>query len=398
MSLPKARDARIVLIMGTRPEAIKLAPVVLAIREQDGLAAQIWCTGQHDRWVPEMLAPFGLEPDLTLRTTDTQQGLGRLGGTLLDGLQLALREDRPDVVVIQGDTSSAFTGALAAAYAGIPVVHVEAGLRCADRRTPFPEEAHRRAISNFTDLHCVPTELARANLLAEGTDEVDIILSGNTVIDALKYVQQIFPENDAVSGSLDCIKKSVVVTCHRRENWNDPFAAICAAIGRIAERGDCDICFVVPPNPTLADTAHEILAGFDGVRLVRPMGYAAFIQLISRATLILTDSGGVQEEASALGIPLLVLRDRTERPEALATGTARLVGSSEEDIVAAANQLLDSDIALADMRVPCTLYGDGQAARRIAEAIAKRWGLINQPANGAQISADAAYLLSKVSA
>ena len=365
MLLPKTRDLQVVVIMGTRPEAIKLAPVVIAIRERDGLAAQIWCTGQHDRWVPEMLAPFGLQPDLTLQTTDTQQGLGRLGGTLLDGLQLALREDRPDVVVIQGDTSSAFAGALAAAYAQIPVVHVEAGLRCADRRMPFPEEAHRRAISNFTDLHCVPTEIARANLLAEGADEVDILLSGNTVIDALKHVQQNSPANEGVPDIPSSIKKLVLVTCHRRENWNAPFAAICTAVSRIAQRGDCNICFVAPPNPALADTAEEILAGLDGVRLVSPMGYPAFIQLISRATLILTDSGGVQEEASALGIPLLVLRDRTERPEGLVAGTARLVGSNEQDIVAAANQLLDSDIALAAMRVPRALYGDGQAARRL---------------------------------
>jgi len=398
MSRPETGDLRIVLIIGTRPEAIKLAPVALALREQDGLTASIWCTGQHDRWAPEMLAYFGLQPDLSLETTDSKRGLARLGGTLLNGLQLALQEDRPDVVIVQGDTSSAFAGALAAAYAGIPVVHVEAGLRCADRRTPFPEEAHRRAIAHFTDLHCVPTEIARANLLAEGARETDILFCGNTVVDALEHVRRFSPANCVTPETAGSVRKLVLITCHRRENWNGPFAAICAAIGRIALRGDCDIVFVTPLNPALADRARRILDGRERVRLIQPLGYPEFIQLLGQATLILTDSGGVQEEASALGVPLLVLRDRTERPEALAVGTARLVGSDEEDIVATANQLLDADAALAAMRVPCTLYGDGQAARRIAEAITERWGRNRRPASGAQIKEAASHLLSNVSA
>ncbi len=389
----RSQGLHVVLIVGTRPEAIKLAPVALALRGRAGLAGSIWCTGQHARWAPEALACFGLRPDRMFDGIDASGGLSRLGGNLLLALQAALEQERPDVVVVQGDPSSAFAGALAAAYAGIPVVHVEAGLRSGDPRTPFPEEAHRRAIAHFTDLHCAPTEIAYRLLLAEGIREQDVAFCGNTVIDALHRIRQMVPANDVVPGIDDPARKLVLLTCHRRESWGAPFAAICAATRRIAQRGDCEIVFVLHPNPALASSAMTILDGQSGIHLVPPLAYPEFAQLLGRAALILTDSGGVQEEASALGTPLLVLRDSTERPEALLSGSARLVGSSEDTIVAAAGALLDDHASLAAMRVASTLYGDGHAGRRIVDAIAERW----LPAEAdAYISAAAAPLASSM--
>ena len=386
-----------VLVVGTRPEAIKLAPVALALQATEGLTSAIWCTGQHPRWAPEMLAYFGLRPQRELVGSDGTSDLARLGGTLLIALQAALAEERPDVVVVQGDTSSAFAGALAAAYAGIPLVHVEAGLRSGNPRTPFPEEAHRRAIAHFTDLHCAPTERAYRLLLEEGVGEHDVVLCGNTVIDALNHIRQAVPANDVIPGGICLDRKLVLLTCHRRESWGGPFSGICAAIRRIARRGDCDVVFVLHPNPSLSETATAILGDLEHVHLVPPLGYPDFAQLLGRAALILTDSGGVQEEASALGTPLLVLRETTERPEAVQAGSARLVGSNEEDIVTAATALLDDHADLKAMRVPCTLYGDGTAGRRIVDAIIERWWRPALPEAG-YISAAAASLGSSMPA
>ena len=390
-----AGGLHVVLVVGTRPEAIKLAPVALALQAEGGLTSAIWCTGQHARWAPEMLAYFGLRPQRLLDRTDGSGGLAELGGSLLISLQAALAEEQPDVVVVQGDTSSAFAGALAAAYAGIPVVHVEAGLRSDNRRTPFPEEAHRRAIAHFTDLHCAPTERAYRLLIKEGIDERDLILCGNTVIDALNQIRQALPANDVIPGGIGPDRKLVLLTCHRRESWGAPFSAICTAVRRIVRRGDCDIVFVLHPNPLLSDTAAAILGGVEHVHLVPPLGYPDFVQLLGRAALVLTDSGGVQEEASALGTPLLVLRDTTERPEAMQAGSARLVGSGEEEIVATACALLDDHAGLAAMRVPCSLYGDGTAGQRIARVVIERWWRPAMPEAG-YISAAAASLASSV--
>jgi UDP-N-acetylglucosamine 2-epimerase len=362
-----------VLIVGTRPEAIKLAPVTLAMRATAGITASIWCTGQHAQWAPMTLSFFGLRPERIIETTDTGNGLARLGGTLLLGLHAAILEVRPDIVVVQGDTSSAFAGAVAAAYAGIPVVHVEAGLRSGDRRMPFPEEAHRRAIAQFTALHCAPTEAAANHLREEGIDERDILLCGNTVIDALNYTRQIVPASQSVLRRASPNRPLLLLTCHRRESWGAVFIGICSAMRRLAQRGDCEIVFVLHPNPALADIAINMLSALPSIDLVAPLGYPDFVRLMTQAAVILTDSGGVQEEATALGTPLLVLRDKTERPEALSTGHARIIGTKEEGIVAAVAALLDDHAALSAPHVPSTVYGDGHAARRIVEAITNRW-------------------------
>jgi len=369
MQLPVNNRLYIVLIVGTRPEAIKLAPVALALRQTPDVKVSIWCTGQHPVWAAEMLAYFGLKPDLVLDVSQQGSGLTHLCSLMLDSLRLAIESEKPDIVVVQGDTSSAFAGALAAAYAGLPLVHVEAGLRSGSRHLPFPEEPHRRSIAQFTILHCAPTQAAVDALLAEGIPEDEIVFSGNTVIDALRLIKSARPQSN-----LECqSSRLILLTCHRRESWGEPYRAICSAARQLARRGDCEIMFVVHPNPTLVDVAHEMLQDEPRIHLIPPLGYPEFMDLLERATLVLTDSGGVQEEAAALGTPLLVLRDTTERPEGVLVGTARLVGTSEQVVVQSASRILDDPHELASMRVPCTLYGDGNAGMRIARAIVERW-------------------------
>lgn len=365
---------RVALIVGTRPEAIKLAPVAIALGANPAIDPLLWCTGQHPRWAPEMLAHFDLRPDLLLPPAPEGYGLTEMASQLLAGLQSAITARRPHVVVVQGDTLSAFAGALAASYARLPLVHVEAGLRSGKRCNPFPEEAHRRAIAAFADLHCAPTAAARDALIAERIPEADVLLSGNTVIDALRIIRERAPANDLTPPMRNTGSRLILVTCHRRENWGAPYRAVCQAAGRLAQREDCEVVFVEHPNPALSSTARAVLGSQRRLRLVPPLAYPPFMELLGRAALVLTDSGGVQEEAAALGVPLLVLRDSTERPEGVATGTAKLVGTKEATILAAAEALLDNPAALEAMRIPCELYGDGQAGHRIAAAISARWG------------------------
>jgi UDP-N-acetylglucosamine 2-epimerase (non-hydrolysing) len=364
------KTLHVVLIVGTRPEAIKLAPVAIAFQAMQGVKVSIWCTGQHPVWASEMLAYFGLAADRMFELPPQPPGLTQLCSAMLASLRADLEAAQPDVVIVQGDTSSAFAGALAAAYQRIPLVHVEAGLRSSHRHMPFPEEAHRRAIANFTSLHCAPTQIAVDVLLKEGVDPEDILHSGNTVIDALQLIQSRLIANDRDAGG----RRLILVTCHRRESWGAPFRAVCSAARNLANRGDSEIAFVVHPNPELSQVATEMLGDHPAIRLMPPLGYPQFIDLLRRATLILTDSGGIQEEAAALGTPLLVLRDATERPEGVDTGIARLVGTTEDAILAAAGELLDHPAGLVAMRKPCTLYGDGTAGVRIAAAISDRWG------------------------
>ena len=386
---------RVAVIVGTRPEAIKLAPLVLALRAHADVEVQIWCSGQHPSWACEMLAYFGLRPDLVLDLPPRTAALAQLCSMMLGRLQEAIEDTRPDVVVVQGDTATAFSGALAAAYAGLPVVHVEAGLRSSDRRMPFPEEAHRRAIAQFTALHCAPTLKAADTLLAEGFHPGEILESGNTVIDALRLIARLTPANDPVA-ERGC--PMILLTCHRRESWGAPYRSVCAAARRLALRNDCEIVFVVHPNPELAQVARDLLQDCPRVRLVPPLGYPDFMHMVRHATLVLTDSGGVQEEAAALGTPLLILRHTTERPEGVEAGTARLIGTDEDVIVSSVQDLFDHPAGLAAMRIPCTLYGDGFAAERIAAAILSRWRTAAPPDEGRQMIEAAALTGSSVPA
>ena len=389
---------RVSLIVGTRPEAIKLAPVAIALQAMPDIEPLIWCTGQHAHWAPEMLAHFRLEPDRLMPPPPSGQGLTQMASHILTEMQASIQDDRPQVMIVQGDTLSAFTGAVAAAYAGLPLVHVEAGLRSGCRKDPFPEEAHRRAIAAFADLHCAPTEAAWQSLIDEKLPASDVLLSGNTVIDALHLIRDLVPANDLTPPAMDPALPLVVVTCHRRENWGARYEAVCKAMRRLARRGDCEVAFVTHPNPALSDIARVLLDGEPRLHRLPPLAYPSFMNLLERAALVLTDSGGIQEEAAALGVPTLVLRDTTERSEGVAAGIARLVGTAEADIVAAAGGLLDDLPALRASRVPCDVYGDGRAAHRIALAIRERWSDRRTPAEQPQISDPAAALASRLRA
>lgn len=393
---PPLSRLRVSLVIGTRPEAIKMAPVAIALGSLAEIEPLVWCTGQHAHWAPEMLAHFDLLPDREMLPPAGGQGLTQMASHLLAGMNASIQEDRPQVMVVQGDTLSAFTGALAAAYARIPLVHVEAGLRSGKRNDPFPEEAHRRAIAAFADLHCAPTDAAWQTLIGENFPEADVLLSGNTVIDALRWMQQNAPANDQMPSGIERGHPIVVVTCHRRENWGARYQSVCKAAGELARRGDCQVVFVTHPNPVLSDIAHALLDRQPRLRLMPPLSYPPFMQLLERAALVLTDSGGIQEEAAALGVPTLVLRDSTERPEGVTAGIAQLVGTAEADIVAAASRLLDDAPALFASRVPCDAYGDGRAAHRIAAAILDRWGHLRAPVVQSQMSDAAAALTSRL--
>lgn len=386
---------RVSLIVGTRPEAIKLAPVAIALQAMPDIEPLIWCTGQHAHWAPEMLAHFNLEPDRLMPPPPSGQGLTQAASHILGQLHASIQDDRPQVVIVQGDTLSAFTGAVAAAYAGLPLVHIEAGLRSGSRKDPFPEEAHRRAIAAFTDLHCAPTEAAWQTLIDEKLPASDVLLSGNTVIDALHLIRDLVPANDLTPPAMDPALPLVVVTCHRRENWGARYESVCRAMRQLARRGDCELAFVTHPNPALAEIARVLLDGEPRLHRLAPLAYPSFMNLLERASLVLTDSGGVQEEAAALGVPTLVLRDTTERAEGVAAGIARLVGTAEADVVAAAGGLLDDLPALRASRVPCDAYGDGRAAQRIAQAIRERWSGLRSLVVQPQISDAAAAPASR---
>lgn len=394
---PVMLPLRVSLIVGTRPEAIKLAPVAIALQAMPDIEPLIWCTGQHAHWAPEMLAHFNLEPD-RLMPPPPGQGLTQMASHILGHLHSSIQDDRPQVVIVQGDTLSAFTGAVAAAYAGLPLVHVEAGLRSGSRKDPFPEEAHRRAIAAFADLHCAPTKAAWQALIDEKLPASEVLLSGNTVIDALHLIRDLVPANDLTPPAMDPALPLVVVTCHRRENWGARYESVCKAMRQLARRGDCELAFVTHPNPALAEIARVLLDGEPRLHRLAPLAYPSFMNLLERASLVLTDSGGIQEEAAALGVPTLVLRDTTERSEGVAAGIARLVGTAEADIVASAAGLLDDLPALQASRVPCDAYGDGRAAYRIAQAIRERWSDMRSPVVQPQISDAAAALASRLRA
>jgi UDP-N-acetylglucosamine 2-epimerase (non-hydrolysing) len=371
---PMPRALQTMVVVGTRPDVIKLAPVILAMRRHPALfRVRICTTGQHPDWALAMLAAADLTPDHNLSVHRRGQSLTDLSIAILSGMQSLLALSQPDVVIVQGDTVTAFAAALAAAHARIPVVHVEAGLRSGSRSAPFPEEMYRQCITRLADLHCAPTQLAKHNLIAERVPSRDITLCGNTVIDALRTISTMAPPTFLPVGrSAD--RRLLLFTCHRRENWEAPFEAICAAAMRLAERDDVEIVFVLHPNPALISVAKRVLNSGGNLQIMPPLDYATFVWLLSHAYLVLSDSGGVQEEAAALGTPLLVLRETTERMEGVITGTARVVGTSETVIIHAAVELLDDPMKHVAMQIPCTQYGDGYAADRIIDAILNRWG------------------------
>lgn len=349
---------KLFVVVGTRPEAIKLAPVVLAVRAA-GAAVRLCATGQHQTLAADALSWFGLAPDLGLGPHPAD--LDGLCGSLLTGIGAALAAERPDRVIVQGDTISALAGALAAHHHCLPVAHVEAGLRTGDLAAPWPEEGNRRLIAALADLHFAPTAGAAAALRAENVPAAAIRVTGNTGIDALRWMR----ERRAAPAPRADRRKLILVTCHRRESFGPGLARIAEALRTIAARPDVLIALPLHPNPAV----RAALGGLAGIRLLTPLAYPEFVQWLAAAHIVLTDSGGVQEEAPALGVPVLVLRDTTERPEGIAAGTARLVGTCTRRIVAETCRLLDDPTAHAAMSRAHSPYGDGQAAQRIAAAL-----------------------------
>ena len=361
-------DKRIVgIVSGTRPEIIKLAPVYHALREQDGLTVLWVHTGQHGDMAADMLRCFGITPDVQLtRKGSTLEEFSVDCRTQLDAL---MAKQRWDLCIVQGDTESAFLGALAAFYRKVPVGHVEAGLRTYNLERPFPEEGLRQMISRITAMHWAPTDRARDALLKEGIAIDSIVMTGNTVVDAQQWIcarHDIRREGPASQGH-------ILVTAHRRENWGDEMEQTFHAVADIARaHPDRKVLFPVHLNPVVQRPAHAILQGLANVQLVAPLDYLDMQQALVNASLLLTDSGGLQEEAPTFGVPTLVLRHETERPEAIEAGCARLVGPTREAIVREAERLLTDEIAAQAMRKVANPFGDGQASRRIAQAVLAR--------------------------
>ena len=367
---------RILTIFGTRPEAIKLFPLVQALRDDERFDSRVCVSAQHRGMLDQVLQIAGIAPDHDLDLMQPDQTLDGLTAALVTGLGQVMDAERPDWVVVQGDTATAMTGALAAYYRKIPVCHVEAGLRSGNIHHPWPEEVNRKVIGTIAQLHCAPTETAAEALRRENVDPATVHVTGNTVIDALHWVTARIAEQPELAAGLAELeqrfagKRIIGVTSHRRENFGEGMEAIAEAIRRLAARGDVAMIFPVHLNPNVRQVMNERLGEIANVALIEPLDYPHFARLLDICTLMLTDSGGVQEEAPALGKPVLVMRETTERPEGVAAGTAKLVGTDADTIVAAAETLLDDEAAYAAMARAHNPFGDGKSAARIAGLLA----------------------------
>jgi UDP-N-acetylglucosamine 2-epimerase (non-hydrolysing) len=373
-------NIKVLSIFGTRPEAVKMAPVVLELARTPGIDAKICVTAQHREMLDQVMDLFGLQPDIDLNLMVPNQSLAEITAAIFTGLDPVLAEQQPDWVLVQGDTTTVMATALLAYYHRIKVGHVEAGLRTGDKWQPFPEEINRRIAGVIADLHFAPTEWSRQNLLNEGVPDENICVTGNPVIDALQIVADrpstlevldLFariglPENPGAPGP-----RLLLVTAHRRENFGAPMEAICLALRRLAEiYGDSlQIVYPVHLNPNVQEPVYRNLDGLSNVTLLPPLDYLPLVHLMKRAALVLTDSGGLQEEAPGLGVPVLVMRAVTERPEGVQAGTVRLVGTNTERIIAETRHLLDDPAVHAAMARAVNPYGDGRAAQRIVQAL-----------------------------
>ncbi|HLC02072.1 MAG TPA: UDP-N-acetylglucosamine 2-epimerase (non-hydrolyzing) [Anaerolineales bacterium] len=363
---------RVLSIFGTRPEAIKMAPVVGRLEAQVGVKSHVCVTAQHREMLDPLLDLFDIHPDFDLDLMRPDQPLVELTRAILSGLDPVIREVKPDWILVQGDTTTVMAASLVAYYQHVRVGHVEAGLRTGDKWQPFPEEVNRRVAGVIADLHFAPTARARENLIREGTPEERIVVTGNTVIDALQMVAS--RPYDLAAGPLADVsseQRVILVTAHRRENFGEPLQRILLALEQIAQtyRDEVTLIYPVHLNPNVREPAWERLGGIENVRLLEPLDYLPMVQLMKRSTLILTDSGGLQEEGPALGVPVLVMREKTERPEAIEAGTARLVGTDTQRIVAEARRLMDDPAAHSAMAHAVNPFGDGRAADRIVEAL-----------------------------
>jgi UDP-N-acetylglucosamine 2-epimerase (non-hydrolysing) len=372
---------KILSVFGTRPEAIKMAPIVSAL-EQRGAAfeSRVCVTGQHRHMLDQVLDLFKIRPDYDLNVMGIGQSLTDVTCKVIQGLDPVLSEFSPDFVLVHGDTTTTLAASLAAYYKKINVGHVEAGLRTGNIYSPWPEEMNRKIAGAIAQIHFCPSHFARRNLLAENIKDDSIVVTGNTVIDALKIVLSVIDADSELRETLqkkfsflDFSKRLILVTGHRRENFGVGFESICTALEHLAfDFPDSEIVYPVHPNPNVKEPVHRILSGVRGVHLIEPLEYHEFVFLMNRAYLVITDSGGIQEEAPSLGKPVLVTRDTSERPEAIQAGTARLVGANTTAIYDAAAQLLVDDAAYRRMSMACNPYGDGTAAQQIISALLER--------------------------
>jgi UDP-N-acetylglucosamine 2-epimerase (non-hydrolysing) len=365
-------------VFGTRPEAIKLCPVVLHMQSRpEEFSVRVAVTAQHRQMLDQVLAVFQVVPDYDLNLMAPGQTLAASSARILAALEPVYRECRPDIAYVQGDTTTTLCGALAAFYARIPVGHIEAGLRTGDMEQPFPEEMNRVVTARLAQVHFAATEGARRNLIREGVEPESVHVTGNSGIDAVLHVRDRLVSGELARQEwsfLDRTKRLIVVTAHRRESFGPGFENICRALRRIADRGDVEIVYPVHRNPDVTGPVHRYLTGIPGIHLIEPLEYVPFVDLMSRAYLLLTDSGGIQEEAPSLGKPVVVMRDRTERPEAVEAGTAVLTGTDEDKIVGQVARLLDNPGAREAMARIHNPYGDGHASRLIAESTLRHFG------------------------
>lgn len=367
---------KVLTVFGTRPEAIKMAPVVKALADHQDFEAKVCVTAQHRQMLDQVLDIFAIRPDFDLNLMKPGQDLSDITSNVLLGMREVYRQWQPDIVLVHGDTTTTLAASLSAYYAKVRVGHVEAGLRTHNKYSPWPEEMNRRLAGAVTDLHFAPTAMAQANLLREGTAADTIHITGNTVIDALlDVVNRVRADGELKNrfesqfNYLDPDKRLILVTGHRRENFGAGFENICHALADIAARGDVQVVYPVHLNPNVQEPVRRILSGMEDVHLIEPQDYLPFVYLMDRSTFLITDSGGVQEEAPSLGKPVLVMRDTTERPEAVEAGTVKLVGTDRAAIVREANRLLDDTAAFDAMARAHNPYGDGKAADRIRDIL-----------------------------
>lgn len=368
---------KVLTVFGTRPEAIKMAPLVQALSQDPAFESRLCVTAQHREMLDQVLRLFKLEPDYDLNIMRPEQGLTEITCRILEGMKTVLLDFKPDIVLVHGDTTTTLAASLAAFYQQIPVGHVEAGLRTGDLASPWPEEGNRKLTGHLARLHFTPTSQSRQNLLQENLPDARIIVTGNTVIDALLWVRDRVLDDSNLNAQLaarypflDPDKKLVLVTGHRRESFGGGFERICSALAQIArQHPEAQIVYPVHLNPNVSEPVNRILSGIENIILIEPQEYLPFVWLMNRAWLILTDSGGIQEEAPSLGKPVLVMRDTTERPEAVDAGTVKLVGTDIARIVASVSELLSDDGAWQAMSHAHNPYGDGKACGRILQAL-----------------------------
>lgn len=369
---------KIITIFGTRPEAIKMAPLVKELEKREEIDSKVCVTAQHREMLDQVLNLFDITPDFDLNIMKTKQTLTGITNKVLEGLEEVFMEEKPDMILVHGDTTTTFAGALAAFYQQVKVGHVEAGLRTFNKYFPFPEEMNRKLTGSLADLHFAPTKGSKKNLLREGISDSDIYITGNTVIDAMKHTVEenyIF-ENDELNHIDFENKKVIMITAHRRENWGQGIENICEALNKIVEANeDVELVYLVHLNPVVKDVVTERLGGKDRVHLLPPLDTKETHNLMNKSFMVMTDSGGLQEEAPHLGKPVLVLRNVTERPEAVEAGTVKLVGTDVDIIVNEASKILNDQNEYAKMSRAINPYGDGKASERIVNAILKYFEL-----------------------